>query len=68
MTTRKLRIEVFDETERTDGEGWQWRTLAEVVVEMPTGFECPGERLIESARMAYRHVMGADLPKLEVPE
>lgn len=62
-TLRKLRIEVFDETPR-ENEHPVWQTAAEVVVVLPAGMEIPGERLIEATRLAYRHLMGDDLPKL----
>jgi hypothetical protein len=60
VTQRKLRIEVFDETRHT-GE-LDFETIAEFNIGLPRNLEVPGERLIEAAKLAYRHIVGADLP------
>jgi hypothetical protein len=65
---RRLRIEVYDETGSVHGDDYQTDTIAAVEVELPAGVEIPGERLIEGARLAYRHVVGADFHQLVVEQ
>lgn len=67
MKQRKLRFELVDEIRTRDADGERdtdFVTIAEVVVEVPASMEIPGERLIEGARLAYRHATGVDLPGL----
>lgn len=63
-TTRKLRIEVYDETGTVAGDDDATTTLAAVEITLPASVEVPGERLIEGARLADAHVVGADFHQL----
>jgi hypothetical protein len=66
VTQRKLRIEVTDESGHVTDDTYRSHTIAAVEVELPSSMEVPGERLIEAAKLAYRHVVGSDLPGLIV--
>jgi len=61
--TRKLRIEVYDDRTPPGGE-LDYATIASVEIELPAGMEIPGERMIEAARQAYAHMIGADFQEL----
>jgi hypothetical protein len=67
-TQRKLRIEVVDETGNVQDDNYRTHTILAVEVELPGGVEVPGERMIEGAKLAYRHVTGSDLPRFTTEE
>ena len=62
-TRRKLRIEVYDDATPPGGE-LDYQTLASVEIDLPATMEIPGERVIEAAKRAYRHMVGADFQQL----
>ena len=45
-----------------------YQTIAQVEIELPAGTEIPGERIIEAARLAYQHMVGADFRQLVDPQ
>ncbi|HEV8653147.1 MAG TPA: hypothetical protein VG276_28075 [Actinomycetes bacterium] len=59
---RKLRIELYDDA-TPPGGNLDYQTIASVEIELPAGTEIPGERIIEAARRAYVHMVGADFPE-----